>query len=266
MIEGVLIGITVIIIAVVVLSLLLVFVEYVYVFIFSKPIYVHFYLKLKKLPHAQLTFLKQHSQYYRRLPLKKQEYFEHRTAEFLANYKFVSRQGALIDNELKVAVASAYITLSFGMRNYLSNSFTTILIYPDSYLSTQKNQMHDGEFSPQYKAVVFSRKALLEGFNNGNDNLNLAIHEFAHVLTYHSIKKRDVSASIFSDQYHNIISKITQPINAEMLKNSNYFRIYAFTNQYEFVAVILEHFFETPQQFERQFPDLFKDVKKMINQ
>lgn len=46
---------------------------------------------------------------------------------------------------------------------------------------------------------------------------------------------------------------------------SNFFRAYAFENQYEFVAVLLEHFFESPSEFKLQFPEIYIKVKLMIN-
>ena len=241
-------------------------VEYPYLLIFKKPLFIHFYGKLKKLTMPQLMLLRQNSKYFSRLNPKKQRYFAHRMQCFLEKYSIVSRQDAIVDDEVKMLIASAYVMLTFGMRKYLSNAFSGILVYPDSYLSTQKEQMHNGEYSPKHKAVVFSRKALLAGFANESDNLNLAIHEFAHVLTYNSIKQRDASATIFRDQYQLIIKNIKKSENAEKLKNSNYFRTYALTNEFEFVAVILEHFFESPQQFEIEFPELYQDVRLMINQ
>ena len=39
-----------------------------------------------------------------------------------------------------------------------------------------------------------------------------------------------------------------------------------FSNQFEFLAVILENFFETPLEFEKQFPYLFNKVSLMLNQ
>jgi Mlc titration factor MtfA (ptsG expression regulator) len=50
-----------------------------------------------------------------------------------------------------------------------------------------------------------------------------------------------------------------------MIAKLNYFRLYAYTNQYEFIAVILEYFFETPREFKQKLPELYGMVKKMIN-
>lgn len=52
----------------------------------------------------------------------------------------------------------------------------------------------------------------------------------------------------------------------EQLIQSKYFRIYAFTNKFEFLAVILEHYFETSLEFKERFPHLYKNVSLMLNQ
>mgnify|MGYP003412216565 FL=1 len=242
------------------------FIEYGYALFYKKPLYVHFYFKLRKLPVNLLNQLQLRCSFYKGLNQRDQLYFEHRVVCFLRKYTFTSRNQAIIDDELRILISSAYVMITFGMRRYLLNSFKTILIHPDSYFSAQESQLHNGEFNPKYKAVVFSRKALIQGFENDSDNLNLAIHEFAHVLTYSTMKARDVGSSIFSDQYQKIIQKIKRFDAAEELRNSTYFRSYAFANQYEFVAVILEHYFETPEEFKVEFPELYKDVRLMINQ
>jgi hypothetical protein len=47
--------------------------------------------------------------------------------------------------------------------------------------------------------------------------------------------------------------------------DSSYFRDYAFTNQFEFLAVIIENFIETPLEFKSHFPDLYAQVKQLLN-
>ncbi len=61
------------------------------------------------------------------------------------------------------------------------------------------------------------------------------------------------------------MEQVKYPANYNRLLQSNYFRIYAYTNEFEFVAVILEHFFETPERFKEEFPHLYEKVKVMIN-
>jgi Mlc titration factor MtfA (ptsG expression regulator) len=70
---------------------------------------------------------------------------------------------------------------------------------------------------------------------------------------------------LFSRMYNEINDEVSISSVREQLIQSNYFRIYAFTNQFEFLAVILENFFETPLEFEKQFPDLYAKVVLMLN-
>ena len=115
--------------------------------------------------------------------------------------------------------------------------------------------------------VVFSWKHFEEGLLYDNDNINLGLHEFAHVLHLDSHRKRGVGSSsvIFSDMFNKIWEYVQVPDNREALIKSGYLRDYAYTNQFEFLAVLLEHFFETPRQFSEQFPVLYKYVRAMIN-
>jgi MtfA peptidase len=41
--------------------------------------------------------------------------------------------------------------------------------------------------------------------------------------------------------------------------------LYAYENQFEFLSVILEHFFETPRVFKTTHPELYAHIVAMIN-
>ena len=240
-------------------------IEPLYFVLFKKPVYVYFHPILKKLTPAQKRILETEVAFFLRLSDKKRKYFEHRMAHFLLTYNFHGKEGIIISDEIKIAIASSYIMLTFGMRHYLIDVFDKIIIYPVSYYSTINENLHNGEFNPRYKAIVFSWQHFKEGNATDSDNLNLGIHEFAHALHQYGLKKHNNSAAIFASMYEQIKKEIRRPANAKRLKESNYFRIYAFTNEFEFLAVILEHFFETPQTFHQEFPELFLKVKRMIN-
>lgn len=239
--------------------------EYGFDLLFNKPLFVHFCLFPKKISPESLNFLNHHFPFFTRLTNRKKVYFEHRVASFLDKYEFVSREGFVITEEVKVHIAATFVMLSFGMQEYLCEVFDKIIIYPSIYLSTITKQYHKGEFNPNTKAVVFSWEDFQKGFDIESDNLNLGIHEFAHVLHHHGLKDNDNSAIHFSRMYALINEEVSDPTFREQLIQSNYFRVYAFTNQFEFLAVILEHYFETPLEFEKRFPDLYDKVRLMLN-
>lgn len=251
-----------------VLLFLLIFkfiIENSFLFFFKRPIYVHFYPIKRKLIKRELFILETRVHFYQKLDSKQKRYFEHRVASFLKKYPLIPKEGIVITTEMKMIIAATFVMLTFGMRHYLFSVFNKIFIYPDVYFSKVNNQWHKGEFNPRMKAIVFSWKDFQEGFEHSNSNINLGLHEFAHALHFHGLKGKDASAIIFAEYYNNIMKYLEEKQNREKLIQSNYFRIYAFTNQFEFIAVILEHFFETPQEFKQEFPALFEKVRLMIN-
>src|SRR5690606_18733684 len=96
---------------------------------------------------------------------------------------------------------------------------------------------HNGEFNPKLKTVVFSWTHFEHGFEFDDDNVNLGLHEFTHVMQFHAMKARDISAQIFAKYYNRIMIEVKHAPNAKRLIESDYFRIYAYTNEYEFLAV-----------------------------
>lgn len=252
----------------IVLTLLIIFklvVEPLHILIFKKPIYIHFYPFPRKISVLQQNILRREFHFYSRLSDKRKQYFEHRISVFLSRYQFVGN-GISVDNEeVKTIVAGTYVMLSFGMRQYLTSTFTKIIIYPNIYYSTINEAYHKGEFNPNMKAVVFSWSDFLSGHQITNNNINLGLHEFTHALHFGAKKRQYTSDVIFIDEFNAILEYLQDAEFRQKMVDDDYFRDYAFENQFEFLAVLLEHFFETPEEFNRIYPELFTHVKRMIN-
>jgi Mlc titration factor MtfA (ptsG expression regulator) len=254
-----------IVILLVIAGFIRLFVEPAYVLIFNKPLYIHWYPVPKKVIPFQRQILEREFSFYRKLSDKRKVYFEHRVKSFLMNYQFHGKDISVTE-EMKVMIAGTYVMLTFGMRFYLTPLFRKIIIYPGQYTSVITQQNHKGEFNLRLKAVVFSWEDFLSGHNTTNDNVNLGLHEFAHVLHFHSKKTNgDPNASIFYDEFNEIVKYYDDAALSLELVQRGYFREYAYENKFEFLAVLLEHFFESPQVFRKEYPELYERVKKMIN-
>ena len=192
-------------------------------------------------------------------------YFEHRLFRFIEKYEFIGRDGFQVADNCKVILGSVYIMMTFGMRHYLTDAFTKIIIYPDVFLSRINKALHKGEFNPMLKIVVFSWKDVVEGIEIKNDNLHLGIHEFAHVLSIHSKKSNDSGAMVFSSGIDELADYLSVRKNLHHIKNLGYIRKYAFTNSLEFIAVLLEYYFESPEIFKKLLPDVYDIISRMLN-
>lgn len=251
---------------IIILYFLLKMLETAYVLRYMKPWYTHFYFIPQKLTNSQRSILRKNFKFYNRLSNKCQAHFEHRVASFVKDKDFIGRDGFAITEEVRVMISATAVMLTFGFRNFYIGIISKIIIYPKAFFSNTNQVYHKGEFNPRLNTLVLSWEDFKEGLDIENDNLNLGIHELTHAIHINSIKERDISATIFSDSFKELTELlIEKPDLREDLVQSDYFRKYAFTNQFEFLAVIMETFIETPEQFKSNFPEVYIKTKQMLN-
>ena len=135
----------------------------------------------------------------------------------------------------------------------------------DEFYSNLNESYHKGEFNPREKALVLSWKDFEQGYQITNDNLNLGIHEFMHAMQLEAKRSRDIDATRFTKQFQNILKRLTHQEVKDKLDETRFFREYAFTNQYEFMAVLAEYFFESPKDLKEHFPEIYTATQKMLN-
>ncbi|WP_243652216.1 zinc-dependent peptidase [Mariniflexile fucanivorans] len=232
----------------------------------KKPLYNHFYFRLKRLNQNQKNVLQQQFSFYKKLNNIEKKHFNHRVASFITDKDFIGRDGLIVNDDIKVLISATAVMLTFGFRDFYIGIISKIVIYPKAFYSNTNQTYHKGEFNPKLETLVLSWEDFVKGFSNNTDNINLGIHEFTHAIHINSMKEHDVSSTIFSDSFKELSDMLAE---SEALRNklmaSNYFRKYAFTNQFEFLAVIIENFIETPQTFKTEFPNVYSKVKQMLN-
>lgn len=202
--------------------------------------------------------------YYQNLnPILKQRFVE-RSAIFIAQKKFVARQGLDLTNSIRIIISACAIQVTFGLDSYTLNNFEYVVIYPDIYESPMTKQMHRGETNLN-GFICLSWKHILEGIENPNDNYNLGLHEWTHALRFNSINYEETD--YFFDGYINKWVAGAMPEFAN-LKNGkqSIFRRYGASNIHEFLSVCTEHFFESPDEFKLKAPDLFDQMCILFNQ
>lgn len=231
---------------------------------FDKPLFRH-YLVYKEISKEQEHILATEFHFYKLLSKKHKRQFRHRVATFIADKKFVGRENLEVTDRMKVLIAAVGCMLSFGRKHYEYSLIDYVLIYPDEFYSTMNDHHHKGEFNPREKALVLSWKDFEKGYRITDDNLNLGIHEFMHAMQLEARKSRDLDAARFTKQFQNILKRLTHQDVKDKLDETSYFRAYAFTNQYEFMAVLAEYFIESPTDFKAHFPQLYEHTQKLLN-
>ena len=235
-----------------------------YATIFDRPLFRNYWV-YKKLSSEQNTILENDFGFFVKLSDKHRKQFSHRVAQFMSEKKFIGRGELAISERMKLLVSAIACMISFGRKNYSYILIDYILLYPDEFYSAVNSKYHKGEFNPREKALVLSWNDFETGLQITNDNLNVGIHEFMHAMQLEASLGRDLDSSRFSRQFQKIIKQLTKPEIKEKLETTRFFRAYAFTNQYEFMAVLAEYFFESPKDFKTNFPQLYDHTKKLLN-
>ncbi len=231
---------------------------------FNKPLFRHF-LVFRNIPKVQQQVLENEFYFYSLLSSKHKRQFRHRVATFIAGKQFVGRDNLVVTERMKTLIAAVGCMLSFGRKNFEYDLIKYVLVYPEEFYSEANQTYHKGEFNPRQKALVFSWKDFENGYRINDDNLNLGIHEFMHAMQLESKKSRDIDATRFAKQFQNILKRLTHQEVKDKLDETRYFRAYAFTNQYEFMAVLAEYFIESPTDFKDHFPELYDHTQKLLN-
>ncbi|CCG54219.1 Protein of unknown function [Flavobacterium indicum GPTSA100-9 = DSM 17447] len=238
--------------------------EIIYLRKYKKPLFVFAHTSTRKMSPIHQKILYDHFSYYRKLKPKYKSYFNHRVYTFIDKIKFESLS-LVITDEMKLLIAGTHVMLTFGLRDYLNPLFKTIYIHPDIYFSEDTQEYHKGEFNPKLNAIIFSWKHFYEGIHIKNDNLNLGLHEFTHALHIKALKSDKTNNVLFRESLENIFRALANTKLKDKLIDSGIIRDYAFENQFEFVAVLLEHFFESPEDLKTNFPYIYTKISHMIN-
>lgn len=215
--------------------------------------------------------LEQNINYYTFLNSDEKTKFRQRIHIFLFNVQITGIKTTITDLD-KIRIASSAIIPVFNFPHWEYNFLEEVLLYPNDFTIKIKKKE-----SPKMKGLVggngyfngkmmFSRKALEEGFQNNQDNMNVGIHEFAHLIDKEDnqidgvpdILLKNYSTAAWIDLMQNKIS--------EILKNKSDIRAYGSTRSAEFLAVTTEYFFERPIIMKKKHPKLYAFMSNMYKQ
>lgn len=170
-------------------------------------------------------------------------------------------KGVELTRQDRMIIAAPAVILTFGLKRFHWGNFKHLFVYPKAYKNKLTGAYHHGEASPN-GAIVLSWERVKEGIDKPDDALHLLYHEYAHALVlsranrYGRTDKKFIrSASEFTETYYNQTS----------VRHSELIRPYAFTNEMEFFAVIIEVLMESADKLKSDIPFLYRDLIELLN-
>lgn len=202
--------------------------------------------------------------YYEQLSPVLKKRFLQRMSFLLNRKKIVGEEDFVVTDEVRHKVIAAFVQLTFGFEEYELPRFHTIVVYPDVFYSELTDAWFRGSVE-NHGIIRLSWTHFEAGFNSKEDQMNLGFHELGHALLLEYENDGDYDP-IFDEHF----SEWREQANTEMWsmihEKSSFFRDYAKTNLTEFLSICIEVFFEQPQLFHNNKPELFLSVSSLLNQ
>ena len=202
--------------------------------------------------------------YYQKLDDSSKAKFLKRVIRFISVKEFRALGGLQITEEMVVLVSASAVQLTFGLKEFQLEHFRKIFIYPKEFYSKTSKEYHKGETNLG-GVIVLSWKHFVEDYVKENDNLNVGLHEMAHALRFDRMKGD--SYDVFFAQYMEkwqVIS--TEEFTKLKEQKPSVFRSYGGSNFNEFFSVCVEYFFESPADFKRALPEMYRHMTILLNQ
>lgn len=177
-----------------------------------------------------------------------------------------------VDETTRVLVAASAIIPIFNFDSWEYSRLGEVLIYPgnfdDNYQTEGEGQRNtlgmvgDGHLAG---VMILSKPALLAGFDISGDKRNVGIHEFAHLVDKADGCIDGIPPGVPAEVVSAWIAWVGQELASPPGKTTH-INSYAYTNEAEYFAVLVEYFFEAPGILQQKNPQVYAMLEKMFRQ
>lgn len=227
----------------------------------------------EEFPQQWRNVLAQKVLFYSQLNDSDKVLFEKRVQRFVAT-KTIEGIDTDIDDEIRLMVASSAIIPTFAFPEYNYPAVRNVLIYPNSFdehFQTQRFEGHreyiTGMVGNRFQngIVILSKPDLISAFDGLTHDSNVGIHEFVHLLDKEDGVIDGIPEALMQRQF---VGPWLHEIKKEMEKivaGTSDINPYALTNNAEFLAVVSEYFFDSPEKFKHRHPELYQFLSTIYN-
>lgn len=217
------------------------------------------------------AILRDQVSYYKNLSADDKVRFEQEILYFIGHITITGVEMEIDDSDRLLVAASAVIPL-FGFPELRYRNISEVLLYKGTFNADNQTEGEDRNIlgkvgsGTMNRLMILSLPALRQGFENEKSKNNVGIHEFVHLIDKADGMTDGIPESLMQKQYvlpwlhlvHQEIDKIKA--------NESDINPYGATSEVEFLSVASEYFFNRPDSFEENHPDLYALMTKMYRQ
>jgi Mlc titration factor MtfA (ptsG expression regulator) len=211
------------------------------------------------LPENCQELLNDYVRFYSNLNNEGKKRFEDKLRRFLSSVKITGANAEVEDLD-HILIGAAAVIPTYYIPDWEYVNLREVLVYP-GYFNTDFEQ-HGQERSisgmvgtgAMQNVMIVSKWDLRQGFINGKNNHNTAIHEFVHLIDKMDGTLDGVPELLLERK---LIPKWQQLVQSEMeriRRGESGIDAYGATSPIEFFAVVSEYFFEQPDVFATHYP------------
>ena len=221
-------------------------------------------------PASWELVLQSHVAFFRALPDHEKERFRQLVKVFLDEVRITGIRTE-VDDAVRVLVAASAVIPIFGFQDWEYHRLGEVLVYPDTfgekYQTTgnaDRNVLGMVGLKHLSGVMILSKPSLLGGFDNPSSKDNVGIHEFTHL-----VEQEEADHGLPPEVPWQAVKHWVQYVAQELAhppRNHSYINSYAYTNEHEFLAVLAEYFFKSPDLLQKKDPQLYAMLREMFHQ
>lgn len=234
--------------------------------------FYRFFLYRKKLgpvPRKWRKLLRRHVIFYQRLTSDERRRFEKTVQRFLdeISIRGVNTEVTILD---RLLVASSAVIPLFGFPQWRYPNLNEVLLYEGSFNEDYLTHSDDANIlgmvgdGAMNRMMILSKPQLRLSFRQSGKK-NVGIHEFVHLLDKGDGSVDGIPESLMDKKY---VQPWLQLMHREMRAIENGqsdIRDYGAESEAEFLSVASEYFFQRPERFAREHPELYELMSNIFH-
>lgn len=204
------------------------------------------------------SFLLEKSSYYKNLDSDFQIEFRYRVYTISRSCRFYGMDGIKIQDEHRWLICMAAVQLNFGLGEYRLPILKNVVVHPGIFNKGHYGLIHF-YFEERINTLEVSLKAFEDGFKNQSDGINAGLHALSSVMA--SLVKNHLNNDrVYEYFLPDALEQVYDEYASSGSEKKMFFGDKTITDEYQFLAVAIERFFEQSAKMKLLFPGIYQNL------
>jgi MtfA peptidase len=213
------------------------------------------------LPENYQELLNDYIRFYSNLIEEEKKRFEDKLKKFSSSVKITGANAEVEDLD-RILIGAAAVIPTFYIPDWEYINLKEVLVYPGNFNTDFDQHGHERSISgmvgtgSMQNVMIISKWDLRQGFIDSRSHHNTAIHEFVHLIDKMDGTLDGVPEILLERKFVNRWKELLDLTMNQIRNGSSDINPYGATSAVECFPVIAEYFFEQPDLFKSNHPEL----------